>query len=140
MILNQLSVFSENKAGMLAEITSQLAEANIDIEALTIADTAEFGILRLLVDAPKKALSVLKLGGFTASLTPVIALKMKNEPGSLAKIARMLADAEISIEYLYACVAREENSAFVILRIDDTEAAAALLKAKGYEAYKELQR
>ena len=136
MILDQLSVFSENKAGMLAEITGQLAKADIDIEALTIADTAEFGILRLIVDAPKKALSVLKLGGFPASLTPVIALKMKNEPGSLAKIARTLADAEISVEYLYACVAREENSAFVILRVEETEAAAALLKDEGYEAFK----
>ena len=137
MILDQLSVFSENKAGMLAEITSLLAEADIDIEALTIADTAEFGVLRLVVDSPKKALSVLKLGGFPAALTPVIALRMKNEPGSLAKIAITLADADISVEYLYACVAREENSAFVILRVEDTEAAAALLKEKGYVAFKE---
>jgi len=136
MIIDQLSVFSENRAGMLADITALLAEAEIDIEALTIAETAEFGILRFIVDAPKKALAVLKLGGFVASLTPVIALKMGNKPGSLSKIARALGDADISIEYLYACVAREIDSAFVILRVEDTDAAIALLTERGYEAYR----
>ena len=136
MITDQLSVFSENKAGMLAEITAQLAEADIDIGALTIADTEEFGVLRLLVDSPKKALSVLKLGGFTASLTPVIALKMKNKPGALAEVVKTLTDAEIPIEYLYAFVACEVDSAFVIIRVEDKEAAASLLTEKGFEAYK----
>ena len=136
MIIDQLSVFSENRAGMLADITGLLAEAEIDIEALTIADTAEFGIFRFIVDAPKKALSVLKLEGFVASLTPVIALYMENRPGSLARIARTLADAEISIEYLYACVGREADSAFVIIRVEDIEAAVELLEAHGYEAYR----
>ena len=136
MIIDQLSVFSENRAGMLADITAMLAEAGIDIEALTIADTAEFGVLRFIVDAPKKALSVLKVGGFVASLTPVIALKMDNTPGSLAKIAKTLGDANISIEYLYACVTREIDSAFVILRVENNETAVALLTANGYEAYR----
>ena len=136
MIIDQLSVFSENRAGMLADITAMLAEAEIDIEALTIADTAEFGVLRFIVDAPKKALAVLKLEGFVASLTPVIALKMDNTPGSLAKIARTLADESVSIEYLYACVAQETNTAFVILRVEDNEATVALLTKNGYEAYR----
>jgi len=136
MIIDQLSVFSENRAGMLADITQLLADAEIDIEALTIAETAEFGVLRFIVDAPKKALAVLKLEGFVASLTPVIALRMGNAPGSLAKIAKLLGDAGISIEYLYACVAREIGSAFVILRVEDIDVAAELLKEKGYEAYK----
>ena len=136
MIIDQLSVFSENKAGMLADITGLLAEAGIDIEALTIADTTEFGVLRLIVDAPKKAMTVLTLEGFVASLTPVIALKMPNAPGSLARIVRTLADAGISIEYLYASVAREIDSAFVILRVEDGEEAVTLLKANGFEALK----
>lgn len=136
MIIDQLSVFSENKAGMLAEITDQLAEAGIDIEALTIADTAEYGILRLIVDAPKKALSVLKLSGFVASLTPVIALRMGNKPGSLAGIVKLLANENISIEYLYACVAHEIGSAFVILRVEDVDAAVVLLRDRGYQAFK----
>jgi len=137
MIIDQLSVFSENKAGMLADVTGKLAEAEIDIEALTIAETAEFGILRFIVDAPKKALAVLKLEGFAASLTPVIALRMDNKPGSLAKIAKTLGDANISIEYLYACVAREGDSAYVILRVEDTESAEAVLTENGYEAYRQ---
>ena len=136
MIIDQLSVFSENRAGMLADITALLAEAEIDIEALTVADTAEFGIFRLIVDSPKKALSVLKLEGFVASLTPVIALYMENKPGSLASIARTLADADISVEYVYACVAREANGAFVIIRVEDVEGAVALLTGHGYEAYR----
>ena len=136
MIIDQLSVFSENRPGMLADVTEQLAEAGIDIEALTIADTAEFGVLRFIVDSPKKALSVLKLNGFVASITPVIALKMKNEPGSLAKIAKTLAGEEISIEYLYACVASEEGSAFVVLRVENPDAAVDLLVKNGYEAYR----
>ena len=136
MIIDQLSVFSENKAGMLAEITKQLAEADIDIEALTIADTAEFGVLRLIVDSPKKAVSVLKLGGFVATLTPVIALKMRNKPGALAEIAKTLTDAGISIEYLYASVSREIDSAFVIIRVEDELAAVDLFTGKGFQAYK----
>jgi len=139
MIIDQLSVFSENRAGMLAEITGQLAEAGIDIEALTIADTAEFGVLRFIVDSPKKAVSVLKLGGFVATLTPVIALKMRNSPGSLAEIAQALADAEISIEYLYACVMRDEGFAFAIMRVEDSAAGAAvaLFAEKGYEPFRQ---
>ena len=137
MIIDQLSVFSENRTGMLADITALLAEAKIDIEALTIADTAEYGIFRFIVDSPKKAMAVLKLEGFVASLTPVIALNMENKPGSLAKIVRTLADADISIEYLYACVGRETNSAFVIMCVEDEEAAVALLKKSGYEAYRQ---
>ena len=136
MVIDQLSVFLENRAGMLVEITSLLAEAEIDIEALTIAETSEYGILRFIVDSPKKAMTVLKAGGFVASLTHVIALKMPNKPGALNDIARTLADEGISIEYLYACVAREEGSAFVILRVEDTDAAVVLLTEKGYEAFR----
>ena len=136
MIIDQLSVFTENRNGTLAEITAQLAEAEIDIEALTIAETAEFGILRCIVDSPKKALAVLKLNGFVASITPVIALKMENKHGSLAQITKELGDAEISIEYLYACGTSDEDTAFVVLRVENIEEAVALLIEKGYEAYR----
>lgn len=137
MIIEQLSVFSENRSGMLVEITSLLAGAEIDIEALTIAETSEYGVLRFIVDAPKKAMTVLKAGGFVATLTPVIALKMQNKPGALNGIAKVLADEGISIEYLYACVAREEGSAFVILRVEDMDKAVAVLAGEGYEAFRE---
>ena len=136
MIVDQLSVFSENRAGTLAEITGQLAEAEIDIEVFTIAETAEFGIFRCIVDSPKKALAVLKLNGFVASLTPVIALKMNNSHGSLAKIAKELGDAGISIEYLYACGTSDEDIAFVVLRVENIDETVAFLTEKGYEAYR----
>jgi len=136
MIIDQLSVFSENRAGMLAEIMKQLADADIDIEVLTIADTAEFGVLRFIVDSPKKAVSVLKLGGFVASLTPVVALWMRNSPGALAEITKILADADISVEYLYACVMREEGRAVAIMRVEDNDKAVTLLAEKGYEPFR----
>ena len=136
MIIEQLSVFSENRSGMLADITNKLTEADIEIDALTIADTAEFGVVRLIVDAPKKALSVLKLDGYVASLTPVIALLMKHESKSLSKIAKILGDAKISIEYLYACVARKAGTAFVVLRVEELDEAVALLKTEDYIAYR----
>lgn len=136
MIIDQLSVFSENKAGMLADIMDGLAGADINVEALTIADTSEFGVLRFIVDSPKKALTVLKRDGFVATLTPVVALRMEHTPGSLAKIARALGDEGISIEYLYACVAKELNSAFVVLRVEDMDAAVGLLSEKGYAPFR----
>jgi len=97
-------------------------------------DTVEFGILRFIVDAPKKALSALKLAGFVASLTPVVALRMDDGPGSLTKIAKTIACADVSIEYLYTCVVQETGSAFVILRIEDTVAVVAMLAASSYKA------
>jgi len=132
MIIDQLSVFAENKVGALADITGMLAEADIDIDALTIADTAEYGVLRLIVDSPKKALTVLKLGGFIVNLTPVISIKMDDKPGSLSQIIRLFAESNIAIEYLYAFVSRESGSAYVVFRVEDTESAAKMLENAGY--------
>ena len=131
MIIDQLSVFVENKPGALTEITEMLAEAEIDLEAFTIADTSEFGVLRLIVDAPKKALSVLKMNGFIASLTPVVAVCIEDEPGSLAKILKTLSNEGISIEYMYAFVSREEGSAYVIFRVEDNDKAIHILNNSG---------
>ncbi|GHU64545.1 amino acid-binding protein [Clostridia bacterium] len=132
MILEQISVFVENRAGAVADITQTLAEAEIDIKALTLADTGDFGVLRLIVDAPKKALAVLKLAGSVASLTPVVLVSMGNEPGSVAKITRLLADAGISLEYIYAFVAREAGTAYAVLRMEDAAAGEAALSQVGY--------
>jgi hypothetical protein len=132
MILEQISVFVENRAGAVADITQTLADAEIDIKALTLADTGDFGVLRLIVDAPKKALAVLKLAGSVASLTPVVLVGMGNEPGSVAKITRLLADAGISFEYIYAFVAREAGTAYAVLRMEDASAGEAVLRGAGY--------
>ena len=132
MIIEQISVFAENRVGGLADITDMLADASIDIDALTIADTAEYGILRLIVDSPKKALTVLKAGGFVVNLTPVIAIKMDDKPGSLSKIIALLSQAEVGIEYLYAFVAREIGNAYLILRVEDVEKGEEILKQASY--------
>ncbi|MCL2493157.1 MAG: ACT domain-containing protein, partial [Clostridiales bacterium] len=99
MIVDQVSVFVENKPGALADIAARLAEAGVDLNALTIADTSEFGVMRFLSDSPKKALALLKLNGWVASLTPVVAVRMDDRPGALAQILMMFSDEEIMVEY-----------------------------------------
>lgn len=132
MIIDQISVFAENKPGSLSGITKLLADAVIDIKALTIADTEKYGILRLIVDKPDKALEVLKGGGFIAKKAPVIAIEMDNKPGSLASIIGLLAEKDVSIEYLYAFVAQTIEQAYVVIRVEDEESAAKILAEAGY--------
>ncbi|MDR0854463.1 MAG: hypothetical protein LBN34_08860 [Clostridiales Family XIII bacterium] len=141
MTIDQLSVFVENRSGTLFEITEALSGAGIGIIAFTVADTSEFGVLRLIVDSPKKALAVLKLEGFIASITPVIGIKMDDSPGSLSTILSALSKASLSIEYIYAFVAKKENSAFSIIRVEDNEKAIAILADAGFKtvAQKELE-
>ena len=132
MAINQLSVFVENKRGRLAEITEILAAHEIDIRALSIADTKEFGILRLIVSDPKTAALILKEDGFTVSLTKVIGIGIDDRPGGLAKAMDVLRDNEISVEYMYAFVSRSEKTAYVILRVADNERAIDILNAQGF--------
>lgn len=110
MQIKQLSIFVENKAGRLAEITAVLAEANVDIRAISIADTSDFGILRLIVDHPDEAVEALKKAGMTVSLTSVIAIGIHDRPGEFAKAMRILADEHIAIEYMYAFISRDRKS------------------------------
>lgn len=128
MQIQQISIFVENKSGRLAEITEALAAAKVDIRAVSIADTSDFGILRLIVDKPKEAVEALKAAGLTASLTSVIAMGIDDQPGEFAKALRVLADNKIGVEYMYAFISREHGKAFVILRVDDSERAVAVLK------------
>ena len=131
MQIKQLSIFVENKAGRLAEITAVLANANIDIRAISIADTSDFGILRLIVDNPDEAVEALKQAGMTVSLTSVIAIGIDDRPGEFAKAMRVLADEHITIEYMYAFISRDQGQAFVILRVDDDQRAVSVLKGAG---------
>ena len=101
----------------------------MDIRAVSIADTSDFGILRLIVDKPKEAVEALKASGFTASLTSVIAMGIDDQPGEFAKALRVLADNKIGVEYMYAFISRERGKAFVILRVDESERAVEVLKA-----------
>jgi len=131
MQIKQLSIFVENKAGRLAEITAVLAEANVDIRAISIADTSDFGILPLIVDHPDEAVEALKKAGMTVSLTSVIAIGIHDRPGEFAKAMRILADEHIAIEYMYAFISRDKGKAFVILRVDDDQRAVSVLQDSG---------
>lgn len=127
MKVQQISVFLENKSGRLAELTQTLGEAGINIRALSIADTSDFGILRLIVNKPDQALSVLKEAGFTVSITDVIAVEVKDEPGGLGEVLKLLQDSGINIEYLYAFLEKSSNDALVVFRVEQLDEAIELL-------------
>ena len=131
MTIKQLSVFVENSPGRLAEITEILGEENIDLRAMSIADTSEFGILRLIVDETEKAYDVLKKAGCAVSVTPVLAVEIEDTPGSLAKIIRILAQEGVSVEYIYAYITRKVNNAYVIFKVEDIPAAEAIFDRNG---------
>ncbi len=133
MFIKQLSVFVENKPGRLAEITTILEQRQIDIRALSIADTTDFGILRLIVNNPDEAEKSLKEAGFAVSLTQVIAIGIDDKPGGLAKALKLLYNADIGVEYMYAFVSRKGEKAYVILRLVDNEKAVEMFKHNGVE-------
>lgn len=127
MSVKQISVFLENKAGRLADVTKVLGENNIDISALSIADTTHFGILRLIVNNPDTAVEVLRETGFTVSSSPVLAIAVDDEPGALSKALEALTSNNIGVDYIYAFVGKTQNKALVIFRVEDTETAAVIL-------------
>ena len=131
MQVQQLSVFVENKEGRLAEITGVLAKAGVDIRAVSVADTREFGILRLIVDKPDTAHQALQQAGFTASLTSVIVVSLEDKPGEFARVLSILAEKHLGVEYMYAFISRDQGHACVILRVKDNESAAQVLHAAG---------
>lgn len=127
----QISVFLENKAGRLSHVTRVLGEAGINIRALSIADTSDFGILRLIVNDPVKAYSILKETGFTVSETDVIAVKVPDSPGGLATVLGQMSDAQLNIEYLYAFLGTSEDDALVIFKVEDVQKARNAFREKG---------
>ena len=131
MQIQQLSVFIENKPGRMAEVTEVLAEANIDIRAISVADTRDFGILRVIVDRPKEAVEALKAHGMTVTLTKVIAVGIDDKPGAFSKAVRLLSDEGFDVEYMYAFISRDKGKAFVILRVLETDKAVACLEQNG---------
>lgn len=130
MLVKQISVFLENKSGRLAEVTKTLSENKIDIRALYIADTTEYGILRMIVDKPDEALKLLSISGFTVSSTNVIAITIADEPGTLDNALEILSINKISVEYLYAFVGRASTDAIVVIRVENpAEAVDVLVKS-----------
>lgn len=129
-MVKQISVFIENKKGRLAELTGQLRENGIDLKALSIADTTNFGILRCIVDDPEHAIKVIRDAGFTANITEVLAVEVPDVPGGLSTILDYLAQADISVEYLYSFVRTHGQSALILFRVEEPEKAGELLLSK----------
>jgi len=127
----QISVFLENKSGRLAELTNALAKASVNIRALSLAETIDYGVLRLIVDKPAAARKALSEAGFTVTETEVVAVEMPDRPGGLAGIVDLVTQRGLNIEYLYAFVGQRGENAVVIFRIDDVKAAVAALQQGG---------
>lgn len=130
MSVKQISIFIENKKGKLAEATRYIADHSVNLRALSIADTQDFGILRIICEDPAKAEAVLKDGGFITTTTDVLAAAISDEPGSLATILDVLSEADVIVEYTYAFLSAK-TGAYMIFRVDDNQNAAAALAAAG---------
>ena len=132
MRVEQIAVFLENKSGRLAEITAVLADNGINIRALSVADTADFGILRLIVDKVELAKKVLKDSGFTVGKTNVLAVEVPDRTGGLAMVLKNIEKAGINVEYMYAFVNKSGENAVLIFRFEDMDKAIASLQAAGF--------
>lgn len=132
MAVEQISVFLENKSGRLAEVTQLLGASGVNLRAMTIADTADFGILRLIADDSKKAMRVLEEGGFTAKITEVIAVEVHDEPGGLAKVMSVFSKNDVNIEYLYASLERNKENAIIIFKVVDLKLGTSVLEENGF--------
>jgi hypothetical protein len=131
MAVNQLSIFIENKHGRLSEAIKGISESEINIRALSIGDTQDFGIVRMIVSDLDKAKELLG-EDFIYKVTPVIAVKMDDRGGALYKILRALEEQEINVKYTYAFTSNKEFGAYVVLRVDDVEATEKVLSDKGF--------
>ena len=132
MIIKQLSVFLENKKGRECAAADVLAQNAVNIRALSLADTSEFGILRLIVDRPEDGKKALNSEGMIVRLTDVLSLTMNDAPGGTLGVLRALAENGISVEYMYAGVSKLSGKAFMIIQADDLEAAEKLLVSRGF--------
>lgn len=132
MRVEQIAVFLENKSGRLAEITAILADNNINIRALSVADTADFGILRLIVDDVKNARDVLQNGGFTVGKADVLAVEVADEVGGLAAVLKSIHAAEMNVEYMYAFVNKSGKNAVLIFRFEKMDEAIEVLSKNGF--------
>lgn len=128
-MIDQLSVFLENKSGRLAELTRALGDAGIDMHALMVADTADFGIIRIICDQPQRARGVLEEAGYGASITPVTAVEVPDRPGGLADVLECLADARHNVEYAYCFVEACGEGAVDVFKVDSPQAEEALAAA-----------
>ena len=127
----QISVFLENRAGQFAEITTILAENGIDLRAISIAETEDYGILRMIVDDAGKATSILMQQGYLLTMTPVLVIEVPDRPGGIAPVLATLAEGNIDIEYMYSLFTHIEGKAYIVFRVADAEKFVALLGSHG---------
>ncbi len=132
MTIHQISVFLENRAGQLADITGILADAQIDLRAINIAETADYGVVRLIVNDPQRASSILLQHGFILTMTPVVAVSVPDRPGGLAQVLRLLPGEGIDVEYMYSVFGQVDGLA-MIFRVADPEKLIAVLQANGIQ-------
>jgi len=131
MLIKQISIFLENKKGRLAEVTQVLADEKVNIRALSLADSRDFGVLRIIVDDPNRCLDVLKAKHFIAQTTEVVGIEIEDKPGGLYKVLDIIEANDINIEYMYATVDRSKDNAIVIFRVDDTKKTVEILHKNG---------
>jgi len=131
MNVTQLSIFLENRSGRLAEVTEILGKNGINIRALSLADTSDFGILRVIVNDPEKACAILRRDGFTVSETEVMAIAVEDRPGGLAGVLKILSGENVNVEYMYAFLEKFTENALIIFRIEEIERTAAILRKRG---------
>ncbi len=134
-MVKQISVFLQNRPGTLANLTKILLDKKINIRALTVADTSDYGIIRMIVDDPEKTLKVLKESEYLVSETEVVAVEAQDKPGGLYEIASTLGEKNVNIEYLYTTL--KEGKAIMIIRVSDIEAATEALKGAGFKLVSE---
>jgi hypothetical protein len=130
--IKQISVFLENTTGRLSEVTKTLADAQINLRAISIADTADFGILRLIADKTSEAVDALNKAGFTTRQTDVVAVEIEDKPGSLAKLMEVFRQSQVNIEYLYASLEGQLGKAVVIFKLEDHGKGQNILSDKGF--------
>jgi len=132
MKITQLSVFLENTAGRLREVTGILRDAQINIRALSLAETTDFGILRIIVNDPQKAAQVLRQAHFTVRETPILAVEVPDRPGGLHSMLETLAKENINIEYVYGFVEKRTDNALIVIRVEQPDRAIQVLQAQGF--------
>jgi hypothetical protein len=131
MTIKQISVFLENVSGRLAEVTKILSDGGINLRAITIADTADFGILRIVSDSPEDTLKLLEEKGFTARVTEVLAVEIEDRPGGLARVMEIFFNNNVNIEYLYASLEKNRDNAVVIFKVEDIEHGQKIIGENG---------
>lgn len=131
MTVKQISVFLENKPGAMAKFTDVLSKNKIDMRALSLAEAADFGIVRLIVDDVYNAMQVLKEEGYICTATKVLAVEIPDEPGGLSHVIHYLGEADINVEYVYAFTTSQKDVAYMIFRVEDNEKATAVLNKNG---------